>query len=105
MDLRQMDGIEDYEKIPLSELVNESNADRYDSVVDDLLEKMLTYDHTQRITAGDAMMHAYFDEVREGINAKVVKDEEYSDSLDSSDELAEFSEMPDEVIRALALFE
>ena len=66
---------------------------------------MLTYDHTQRITAAEAMMHAYFDEVREGINAKAVEDEEYSDSLELFDELTGSSEMTDEVIRALALFD
>ncbi len=30
----------------------------------DLLEKMLRYDPTQRITAKDALNHAYFDDVR-----------------------------------------
>ena len=31
----------------------------------DLLDKMLTYDHSTRINAKDAMAHPYFDPVRD----------------------------------------
>jgi casein kinase II subunit alpha len=30
----------------------------------DLIDKLLVYDHTQRLTAAEAMNHSYFDDVR-----------------------------------------
>jgi len=57
-----------YKKRPWSDFVNESNEHLVDPAVFDLLEKMLTYDHTKRITAKEAMNHPYFNEVRENLN-------------------------------------
>jgi casein kinase II subunit alpha len=36
----------------------------------DLLEKMLRYDPSQRITAKDALNHAYFDDVKNNENVE-----------------------------------
>ena len=66
MKMQQIDEMPDYKKVPLTEFINEKNAHLVDSTVIDLLEKMLTYDHTKRITSTEALMHPYFDEVRQG---------------------------------------
>lgn len=44
--------------------VNSANEDLIDEEGFDLLDKMLVIDHTQRITARDAIQHAYFDSIR-----------------------------------------
>ena len=64
MDVTQLDDIADYPKISFEELITEKNSHLVDPDVIDLLEKMFTYDHTRRITAAEALMHPYFDEVR-----------------------------------------
>ena len=64
MALEQLDGMPDYPKMSLEELITEKNSHLVDPDVIDLLEKMFTYDHTRRITAAEALMHPYFDEVR-----------------------------------------
>ena len=65
MDLSQLDNIGEYKKVPFVDLVNEQNYHLVDLSLIDLLEKMLTYDHTRRITAAEALMHPYFDAVRD----------------------------------------
>jgi len=39
----------------------------------DLLEKMLKYNPTERITAKDALDHPYFDDIKAGIDKTVKK--------------------------------
>ena len=65
MDLSQLDKIREYKKVPFVDFVNEQNYHLVDLSLIDLLEKMLIYDHTRRITAAEALMHPYFDEVRD----------------------------------------
>ena len=67
MDLKQLDGLPEYKKVPFTSFINGQNAHLVDSSVIDLLEKMLTYDHTRRITAAEALMHPYFAEVRDSV--------------------------------------
>mmetsp|Transcript_15937 Transcript_15937/g.20135 ORF Transcript_15937/g.20135 Transcript_15937/m.20135 type:complete len:80 (-) Transcript_15937:88-327(-) len=47
--------------------VNVKNEDLVDEDVFDLLTKMLTIDHTERITAKEAIEHPFFNEVRREI--------------------------------------
>ena len=70
MEMSQLDGVGDYKKVSLSTLINEKNAHLVDDQLINLLEKMLTYDHTKRITAEDALAHKYFDEVRSESNSQ-----------------------------------
>ena len=67
MDLTILDGFEDYKKPSFTKFINEKNKHLVDPDVIDLLEKMFTYDHTRRITAAEALMHPYFDEVRDTV--------------------------------------
>ncbi|PTB37074.1 uncharacterized protein TrAFT101_010807 [Trichoderma asperellum] len=54
------DDIPHFEKTPLQNLFNEDN-EKYASIeAIDLLDKLLRWDHAERITANDAMSHAYF---------------------------------------------
>lgn len=45
--------------------MNATNDKLVDDKVFDLLGKLLTVDHTLRITAREAIQHPYFDEVRD----------------------------------------
>lgn len=49
-----------YRKKPLVRFINEQNRSRISEEALDLLEKMLKVDHTQRITAKEALRHPYF---------------------------------------------
>ena len=55
-----------------SGLINDSNRDVVNDDALDLLERMLKFDPSERITAKDAMNHPYFDQISEneeiGIN-------------------------------------
>ena len=46
-------------------LKNDKNEDVMDPLGLDLLWKMLVIDHTQRITASEALQHPFFDDVRD----------------------------------------
>lgn len=53
-----------YPRRPWAKFVNADNC-RYSSVeVFDFLDKVLRYDHQERLTAAEAMQHPYFKEVR-----------------------------------------
>ena len=67
MNASRMEGLKDYPERPLSSLINNKNRHLVDSSVIDLLGKMLTIDHTRRITAGEALMHPYFNDVRKDV--------------------------------------
>ena len=54
-----------YPKIPLSKFVNEKNKLKCNDDALDLLEKMLTYDKKNRITAKEALVHPYFAPIRD----------------------------------------
>ena len=53
-----------YHKQNLRTFMNKRNEHLVDEVLIDLLEKMFVYDPNQRITASEALLHPYFDEVR-----------------------------------------
>jgi len=52
------------EHIPWEELKTEGNKGFMDPVGLQLVDRMLVYDHTKRISAQEALMHPYFDSVR-----------------------------------------
>ena len=64
MNIEMMKHIGMYERVPFTDFINDSNRHLVDSEVIDLLEKMLVIDHTERITASEALQHSYFDDVR-----------------------------------------
>lgn len=49
---------------PWQKFVNEENKHLVTSESIDFVDKLLKYDHQERLTAKSAMMHAYFDPVR-----------------------------------------
>lgn len=57
--------IVDRRKKTWEDLKNEKNENLYDPLAIDLLIKMLTIDHTDRITAADALNHPFFNDVRD----------------------------------------
>jgi len=57
--------IKNFPKQPLTKFINKNNTELVNDHALDLLEKMLTYDKNERITAKDAMQHPYFDPVLE----------------------------------------
>eukprot|EP00826_Nyctotherus_ovalis_P038950 TRINITY_DN3699_c0_g1_i1.p1 TRINITY_DN3699_c0_g1~~TRINITY_DN3699_c0_g1_i1.p1 ORF type:complete len:246 (-),score=60.09 TRINITY_DN3699_c0_g1_i1:175-912(-) len=62
-----MRGIKKYPKKPFTEFINKKNKNLVNDHALDLLEKMLTYDKNERITAKDAMKHPYFDSIRDDV--------------------------------------
>ncbi|KAL6903309.1 kinase-like domain-containing protein [Trichoderma evansii] len=54
------DDIPYFEKTPLQSLFNESNERNASIEVTDLLDKLLRWDPAERVTANDAIRHAYF---------------------------------------------
>lgn len=65
MDLEILKYVGNYDKISLKSFINNQNQHLVDDQVIDLLDKMLVYDHTKRLTAHEALKHPYFDEVRD----------------------------------------
>jgi len=65
MDLTILKYVGNYDKVPLESFTNDQNRHLVDDQVIDLLEKMLVFDHTRRLTAHEALKHPYFDEVRD----------------------------------------
>ena len=66
-DIHNMEAVKavgNYSKVPLKNLINEENAHMVDSLGIDLVERLLVYDHTRRLTARQALAHPYFSEVR-----------------------------------------
>ena len=54
-----------YSKKPWSKFITPENQALCPPEAIDLLSKMLVYDHAERITPKDAMLHPYFAELRE----------------------------------------
>ena len=54
-----------YEKIPWDTFIDPSNFHIVKDDALDLLDKMLVYDHNERINTRDAMAHHYFDPIRD----------------------------------------
>jgi len=59
-----LQGVGDYKKVPLGSFINDENEHLVDDLAIDLLDKMLVFDHTKRITAKEALQHKYFDDIR-----------------------------------------
>ncbi|KAI8887292.1 Pkinase-domain-containing protein [Backusella circina FSU 941] len=57
--------IKPYKAIPWSKFVGPHNKRYMSAELFDLLDKLLKYDHQERLTAKEAMEHAFFDIVRE----------------------------------------
>jgi len=64
MNLDILQYVGQYKKVRFKAFVNENNRHLMDPLGIDLLEKMIVYDHTKRLTAKEAMNHVYFDDVR-----------------------------------------
>ena len=56
--------LQDHKKKSWEELKTEKNEEMFDPLAIDLLSKMLVMDHTQRITAKEALNHKFFDSLR-----------------------------------------
>lgn len=56
-----------YPKRPWTKFITPDNQALCSNEALDLLSKMLVYDHEERITPKDAMLHPYFAELREKI--------------------------------------
>jgi casein kinase II subunit alpha len=61
---RKIDRITGTVKTPFVKLIPPARAQFRDPVALDLLEKMLTMDHKERITADEALLHPFFEECR-----------------------------------------
>jgi len=67
MSLRVLEFVEEHPLVPWRKLVNEGNVHLVDGSGIDLLSKLLVYDHTQRLTAKEAMDHCYFKGIRKEV--------------------------------------
>ena len=54
-----------FKKKAWDKMVNSTNADLVDKTAFDLLTKMLTIDHSQRISSQEALTHPYFKPIKE----------------------------------------
>jgi len=70
--------LESYPKIPWSRFANNDNRSTVSNDAIDLLDKLLRYDHWERLTASEALAHAYFNNVRLETTSKST--ERFSDS-------------------------
>ncbi|KAH7445691.1 hypothetical protein KP509_01G020600 [Ceratopteris richardii] len=61
--------LEGHRKRSWSEFETSANEHLFNPMVEDLLEGLLRYDHQERLTASEAMMHPYFDPVRKSEEA------------------------------------
>ena len=64
VDSHEMSAYKNKDRKEFSSFINEKCADLCTKEALDLLEKMLVYDHNERITAREAIYHPFFDEVR-----------------------------------------
>ena len=55
---------QNWAKKPWDKFVTSTNVKFIDDALFDLLTKMLVFDHTQRLTATEAIQHPFFDSVR-----------------------------------------
>ena len=53
-----------FKKKPWAKFVNKDNEDLVDETAFDLLTSMLMIDHTERITAKEALKHPYFNSIK-----------------------------------------
>jgi len=58
----------DFEKLDWSIFINEENRDLATKEAVDLVDNLLRYDHQTRLTAEEAMNHAFFNEIRDSDN-------------------------------------
>ena len=63
--------------------VNSKNEDLVDEKGFDLLTKMLTINHTERITAKDAIEHEFFDEVRASVKMSTMQIKQWAVHMQS----------------------
>ncbi|GJE99290.1 casein kinase II subunit alpha [Phanerochaete sordida] len=62
--------LESHPKVPWTRFMTTDNKPNITTEVIDLLDKLLRYDHTERLTAAEALSHAYFNIVRLGTATK-----------------------------------
>jgi casein kinase II subunit alpha len=65
LDSHYDDILNDHPKKPWNKFVSHNNEALVSEEALDLLDKMLRYDHAERITPKDAMEHPYFKQVRD----------------------------------------
>lgn len=70
--------LESYPKVPWTRFATNDNKSTVSNDAIDLLEKLLRYDHWERLTASEALAHAYFNNVRLETTSKST--ERFSDS-------------------------
>ncbi|KAK7686325.1 hypothetical protein QCA50_010549 [Cerrena zonata] len=70
--------LESFSKIPWPCFVNPENRPNVSNEALDLLDKLLRYDHWERVTAAEALAHAYFNNVR--LESTPKSAERFSDS-------------------------
>lgn len=54
-------------KVPWRKFVNSENQANCNQDAFELLDQLLKYDHHERVTAAEALQHAYFNPVREAL--------------------------------------
>ena len=57
-----------YNKRQWVRFMNENNKDLVSQEFLDLIDRLLRYDHQERLTAKEAMKHAYFDPIRVAVS-------------------------------------
>jgi len=65
LDPKTLKGFKNYKKVDLKELIDKEHKEIGDSLVMDLMKKMLVVDHTKRITAKEALLHPFFFDMSE----------------------------------------
>lgn len=60
----EYEGLGHYPRRPWTKFVNERNKDLVSDEALDFVDKILRYDHQERLTAKECMMHPYFDPIR-----------------------------------------
>ncbi|KAF7798563.1 hypothetical protein EIP86_009785 [Pleurotus ostreatoroseus] len=70
--------LESHTKLPWAKFVNADNRPNASHEVLDLLDRLLRYDHCERLTAAEALSHTYFNMVRLDTSSKSA--ERFSDS-------------------------
>lgn len=66
------DIIDEHTKKEWHRFINEDNQSLVTEEAIDLIDKMIVMDHSERISVTEALLHPYFDEVRDMINEEIM---------------------------------